>query len=419
MGYDNEEQTQAQLPVSMEVLAKAFSVKRMGGVCLFNLCAAGETLLWEQLPQLAGLLLKLGHYVAIATNCIPTKQLQQLLDAAQGNEYRLFIKCSLQYIELKHRGLIDKFFDNIDLVKSAGASFTVEMITNDESISLIPEIQQVCLARTGALPHIAQARDQSVSTMKRLTQLPLEEHIKTWQNFTSSLFNYQQKHYENKRTEFCHAGDFWADVDLANGIMRQCFGAGKVADLYQAPDEPIRYVAIGYECPSAHCQCAFFVSVFVNAFGEAEWEQNLPTYADERDRVCADGSHWLTPTMLEAFSHRCSEFHKPYSEDKRFYIDLLMRKVYRNLDQTDDESARLAHILKRRLSSVGIIGDNELANWLRKILNIAGIQVKFSVDTSYENVDAVIVTDYTEFGKYAELLRNNRNTIKSITELAD
>jgi hypothetical protein len=134
-----------------------------------------------------------------------------------------------------------------------------------------------------------------------------------------------------------------------------------------------------------------------------------------------------------------------------------MRNVYKNIDPTEEETVQIAQILKKHLSSVAIAGNNSLAEWLRKILKIAGIPVVFSVNMCSEaesgprtlwtklkrntkilirrmltsgefsfnmsdkhpKVDVVIITDYLAFGNYAASLKRNKNAIKSILELVD
>jgi wyosine [tRNA(Phe)-imidazoG37] synthetase (radical SAM superfamily) len=97
-GYDNN--YDVNLHYSFEQMRLSLTPERLGGVCLFNLCAAGETTLFKELPELVKMLLELGHFVTIVTNATLATPLRIILDAAVNYKERLFIKCSLQYLEM-------------------------------------------------------------------------------------------------------------------------------------------------------------------------------------------------------------------------------------------------------------------------------------------------------------------------------
>mgnify|MGYP003771262597 CR=1 FL=1 len=71
-----------KLPVlkySPEIVKKALSKRRLGGTCLVNFCAGGETLLPEKVVDYIRVLLEEGHYVMIVTNATMTKRFKQIL----------------------------------------------------------------------------------------------------------------------------------------------------------------------------------------------------------------------------------------------------------------------------------------------------------------------------------------------------
>jgi len=105
----------------------------------------------------------------------------------------------------------------------------------------------------------------------------------------------------------------------------------------------------------------------------------MPTYAEERDRVCADGSRWLTPLMREMFSHRMSEWHEPYSDDKKLFIDCLMRWQYKRECPTNEERIKLVDMFRKQINwkKVGLI---MVPEWLKTILLEAGIDIKYTID---------------------------------------
>ena len=93
---------------SIEFMRKALSKKRLGGVCLLNLCAGGETLLSEEVLPLAKALLTEGHYVMIVTNGTISKRFDEILEYPQELCDRLFIKNSFSPLNFHHlpRGVI-------------------------------------------------------------------------------------------------------------------------------------------------------------------------------------------------------------------------------------------------------------------------------------------------------------------------
>jgi hypothetical protein len=425
------------LHYSLSHMKKAFAPERLGGTCLFNLCAAGETTLFGQLPELVAMLLELGHFVSIITNATLKEPLMRLLEIPKVLRERLFMKCSLQYLELKRLGLIEKFFDNIDLIKRHNVSFTVELTANDESIKFIPDIKEVCLRRTGALCHVVESRDEGNPRYPRLTKLPLAEHQSVWGSFESLLFQYEQKTYERYQPKFCYAGEFSCAIELQSGDCYQCNGAKKFANMFESTDTPVSWVGIGENCPLSHCFISYVWSALCNCYGE----ENTPTYAQERDRVCADNSHWLTVAMRGAFSHRCSEYHELYSPDKAYYIDLLMRKVYKGLAPMEREKKKLARILGKSLiargfNKVAIYGMGAVGRWLREILRETDVEVSYAIDRNFAKIDcdipvqspekglpsadAVVVSVYSEFSNIAPLLRMKTDApVLSVVELAD
>jgi hypothetical protein len=405
---------------------------------MFNLCAAGETTLFKELPELVEMLLKSGHFVSVVTNGTLTEPLTRLMDVRKELRERLFMKCSLQYLELRRLAIVEKFFDNIDLIKRHGVAFTVELTANDESIQFIPEIKEVCLRRMGALCHIIESRDEGNSLYPRLTSLPIAEHYMAWVSFDSALFLYQQRNYEKYVDKFCYAGEFRCTFTIQSGDCFQCEGGGKkFTNLFENATDRVVWAAIGANCPLPHCYAAYYQSVLCNCFDE----KNIPIYTEERDRFCSDGSRWLTPIIHEAFSHRCSEYHEPYSPDKAYYVDLLMRKVYKELAPTEREKKELVRILTRRLRArgfkkVAIYGMGTVGKWFREILRESGIEVSYAIDRNFAEidcdvpvqppekglfpVDAVLVSVYSEFSNIAPLLRMKTDaSVMSVMELAD
>ena len=63
---------------SPETFRKGLSKERLGGVCMFNLCGGGETLLPPEMPKYIRALLEEGHYVMVVTNATVDKAFNEM-----------------------------------------------------------------------------------------------------------------------------------------------------------------------------------------------------------------------------------------------------------------------------------------------------------------------------------------------------
>ena len=63
---------------SPEEIRNALSKERLGGTCLLNFCAGGETLLSDDVIPVLKVLLEEGHYVMVVTNGSLTKRFEQI-----------------------------------------------------------------------------------------------------------------------------------------------------------------------------------------------------------------------------------------------------------------------------------------------------------------------------------------------------
>lgn len=59
-------------------IRRALSVERLGGICLLNFCAGGETLLYPETFDIIEQLLLEGHYVNVVTNGTMTENIHLL-----------------------------------------------------------------------------------------------------------------------------------------------------------------------------------------------------------------------------------------------------------------------------------------------------------------------------------------------------
>lgn len=310
-------------------ICKALSVERLGGVCYFNLCGSGETLLHKDLIPLVKELTRQGHYVDIITNGVLKNRFLEIieeLDEFQKNH--LFIKFSFHYLELIKRKLLDVFTENVKMIKKANISISVEVTPHDELIPYIEQIKAYSMENFGALPHITVARNEATKNIELLSNLSRSEYYKTWSIFNSPLFDFKFSIFSKKITGFCYAGEYSLVVDLSTGCYSQCYKGERLGNLKDL-EKPLSFRAIG-KCRQPHC---FNGHAFL-AFGNVQNEDKV-TYAQERDRLCTDGSHWLQKDILSFFSSKMYNSNMLYTKWKQKKIILkeyfARRKLFRKI----------------------------------------------------------------------------------------
>lgn len=296
-----------KMQVPLEHFRRAVSKKRLGGMCLFNLCAGGETLLSPDIIPVIKILLEEGHNVAVVTNGTCTASFERITKLSRQLLEMLYFKFSFQYLELIRTNTLDAFFRNVKRMRDAGCSFSIDITPHDKLIPYISEIKRIFTEEMGALPHISVARDTSTNELRLLTELSKEEYIKTWSVFDSAKFDYKIKEFLKPHREYCHAGDWSFSLELGTGNMRKCDGAPvpKEMDfynLYENPDEEIKFECIGKDCPISHCyNCHALLTL--GTIPELE----TPAYTEMLDRVDKQGRHWLSDRIRELYSHKLAE----------------------------------------------------------------------------------------------------------------
>lgn len=200
---------------SIDDLKKAFSKERLGGVCLINFCAGGETLLSPSMTDIIRALLECGHYLMIVTNGTLSKRFEEMSNFSSDLKDRLFIKFSFHYLELKNKNLLDVFIKNVELMKDSGISFTVELAASDDYIPYQEEIIELCENKFGAKPHITILRDDRKAGLDLLSEFDMDELTNKWKKFDSKLFDFRKKIWQVRRKEFCYAGHAF----LALGVI--------------------------------------------------------------------------------------------------------------------------------------------------------------------------------------------------------
>ncbi|MDR0605408.1 MAG: radical SAM protein [Bacteroidales bacterium] len=277
-----------------EHIARALSKKRLGGTCCLNFCGAGETLLPPELPGIIGVLLDEGHYVMVVTNGTISRRFDEILRLPKRLLKRLFVKFSFQYFELLRLNLMDMFFGNIQKIKNAGSSFSLELTPCDELIPYKEDIKKTCRENVGALCHVTVARDSTKKELPILTSYTREKYKEIWSDFHSAMFEYKMSVFNIKQTGFCYAGDMTSVLNIATGDLTQCYKGKRIGNIYHDIKKPINFEPIGKNCPEAHCYNAH---AFLTFGAIPELNAHTPTYADMRNRICVDGMEWLTSKM--------------------------------------------------------------------------------------------------------------------------
>ena len=316
----------AHFQYSPEYIRRALSVDRLGGICYFSICAAGETLLSNELIPVVKELLHEGHFVNITTNGTITKAFEKISEFPKELLNHLHFAFSLHYIELKQRGLLDVFAKNVKLMKHNGCSILVQMNLYDKYIPLIEEIFEYSIANFGAKPQLAATRNELSSKMEILTDLTVEEYFHYGNKFESPLFDFTMQNFMVPRKEFCYAGEWSATLDITTGDMRKCYASPDVINLYENVNSKINFEAIGKHCGSPYCvNSSHFLSL-----GNIPKFAEETTYAGLRNRPEAK---WYNDEMLSFLSGKLSAENFSYSYCKKIKVDIVYwgRKICRKI----------------------------------------------------------------------------------------
>ena len=291
---------------SPEQIGRALTQKRLGGISYFSLCGSGETLVPKETMEITRRLLENGHYVNITTNGILSRRFDRILALEPDLLERLHFSFSFHYLELLKRKKVDAFFENVNRVREQGCSFLVQVNLYDEYIAHLGEIKRLCIERVGALPHIVATRRENdlFKEVELYSELPLEKYVEVAKEFDSPLFDFTMKNFGVKRREFCYAGDWTGTLNMATGIMQRCYASNIMKDVFEDPDSPIPFVAVGSHCRSLFCMnSSHFMTLGVIP------DQTTPTYARLRNRAEAN---WYSPTMTEFLSGKLGDNHERY-----------------------------------------------------------------------------------------------------------
>jgi MoaA/NifB/PqqE/SkfB family radical SAM enzyme len=272
-------------------IVAALTTKRLGGICLFNLCALGETLIPKETIEITKGLLKEGHFVMVVTNGLLTARIQELLDVDETMRERLMFKLSFHYLELVEKDLLDEFVENVYRIKTAKCSYTIEITPSDELEEYIEEIKEFSIKKFGALPHVTIPRNENDREYALQSRHTFDEFCKIWSVFESELFNFKKSIWGIKRKEYCYAGQFSGLLDLRTGYLKSCYNCISAQNILEDGKKTIKFIPVGRDCRMPHCYNGH------SFLGFGDIPEIECSYSLMRNRVCIDGTEWLQPKM--------------------------------------------------------------------------------------------------------------------------
>jgi len=163
---NNRKNQIAKLKYTPEQIGAALNPERLGGICYFSICGAGEPTLQPELDQIVFNILKHGHYVNITTNGTITKNLKKIIETNKEYINNIHFAFSYHYLELEKLNLLDTFFKNVQMVRDVGASILVQINMCDDYVPYLDKIKKLCIDRTGAMPQIAATRKEEIRLKK-------------------------------------------------------------------------------------------------------------------------------------------------------------------------------------------------------------------------------------------------------------
>ena len=296
-----------------EYVGQCLSKERLGGTCIINLTGGGETLIPKEIPQYIYQLLLQGHFLEVVTNGTLTERFLEIEKFPQEFLKRLEFKFSFHYKELQRKGWLERFFNNVRMMRDVGCSFTVELMPYDALISEIDDIIELCIKELGAPCQITVGRNDLTGSKELLTKLNREQYEKVWKVFNSDMFNFKLDIFERKIKEFCYAGLWSLYLDLGTGAAKPCYGQMSNQNIFENPQKPIKFEPVGKHCRQPYCYNghAFLTLGMVP-------EIEAPSYADIRNRTTLNGDEWLKPDLKQAFSEKLFQTNKEWTRIKKF-----------------------------------------------------------------------------------------------------
>lgn len=322
-------------------IREALSAPRLGGICLLNFCAGGETLLAESVLPVVKELAEEGHYITIVTNGTVKKRFQEVITWPDEIQEHVFFKFSFHYLELKRLNMLRTFFENVKMIADSMCSYTVELVADDEYVPYIDDIKAICLENLGVLCHVTIPRDDRTGGIELLSKYSMEEFYNIWSVFDSALFEYKYSIFKKKRTEFCYAGAWSYSLNLNSGDYRQCYWSDVLGNIYESGKTVLNEYPVGTHCELAHC---YNGHAFLT-LGDIPGLDTI-TYAETRNRLEGTANEWLKPKMKKALSCKLYESNREYDEHQKDHHEIAYYKqAYKDMCiQRDDLERRFKEL---------------------------------------------------------------------------
>lgn len=319
-------------------IRKAFSVKRLGGICHINVCALGETLLAKNIEKIIYELADEGHYISIITNGTITSKVDKILEFPKSVQERLFFKFSFHYLELERTKLFEKFWSNVHKVRDSYCSYSIEITPSDLILDRFDDIRREFEEHeNGAMPHITFTRDAKKEDLDLYSNLSLEEYKEKWGVFDSELFNLKAELYKKRITENCYAGCWSYRVNLLNGNLQSCYQQEVKGSIFENTEGNLPIRTVKSHCAMNYC---FNNHAFI-AWGDVP-ELECANYLAMRDREDSGSRRWVKAPYRAIMSQklydnnflyigRWDDYEKLYAENRKPAFVLFNSPDYGNL----------------------------------------------------------------------------------------
>lgn len=297
-----------EMRYSPEYIAKALSKERLGGTALINLTGNGETMLQSNIVDLIKCLLLEGHYVEVVTNGTIRKRFDEIVAFPQSLLDHLFFKLSFHYKELTKLGILDKFYNTVNLLKKHNIAFTLELMAYDGIEKEVDTIIDSCIENVGAICQATIGRSDRKKGRDLLSNHTENEYQEVWKKLHSPMQKFKLEILGKKRKEFCYAGAWSLFIDLYTGNAKACYRQPYNQNIFDDITKPIKFCPVGHYCLQPYC---------INGHAHLTWglipELNTPMYLEMRDRICSDGSQWVNNSCKFFFQTKLYNSNTQYS----------------------------------------------------------------------------------------------------------
>lgn len=312
---------------SNDVMLKSIKKERLGGICLFNIVADGETMLEQRTMDFIHGLVEEGHYVNIVTNATLTKRFDEMISWGEDLCKRITLIASFHYLELKEKNLLNIFFSNIKKASKAGCSYFLSIVLCQEYIDCMDEIKRVCMDNLGILPQPARVRDENSDDLHILVDMDEDEYYDLGiKEFSSPFFQFEKDFYKKYIDSFCYAGKWFAYLNLCTGDLQACYSQPIFDNLFINPDKPIKFKAIGNHCKCPYC----YNGISRIPLGVVPDIKDVKTYWEYRNRTDVNGKDTFTDQVKGISDKRLYETNREYSKLRKGLANLSYEKNYGN-----------------------------------------------------------------------------------------